>query len=108
MSESPFKELRRAYGFDDVAIVPGLVTINPEMTSTQMHLDNYSFDIPIIGAAVDAVVSPSFATTLHEQGGLGVLNLEGIYTRYEDPVSILDEIISAKQSEVTQLFQKIY
>jgi len=108
MSAHPIKELRRAYGFDEVAIVPGQVTINPDMASTQMSIGPHTFDIPIMASAMDAVVSPSFATLMHQMGGLGVLNLEGIYTRYADPFSVLEEIRSAAQSEVTALFQKVY
>ncbi|MBM3926230.1 MAG: GuaB3 family IMP dehydrogenase-related protein [SAR202 cluster bacterium] len=108
MSAPPIKELRRAYGFDEVAIVPGQVTINPDMAYTQMSIGPNTFDIPIIASAMDAVVSPSFAALMHQKGGLGVLNLEGIYTRYADPFSVLEEIRSAAQAEVTALFQKIY
>ena len=103
-----FKELHRVYGFDEVAIVPGQVTVNPDMTSTQMSIGDHQFDIPILASAMDAVVSPSFASLMHKKGGLGVLNLEGIYTRYQDPYTVLEEIASAPQSEVTDLLQKIY
>ena len=103
-----FKELRRAYGFDEVAIVPGQVTINPDMASTQLTIGNNAFDIPIMASAMDAVVSPSFAGLMHQNGGLGVLNLEGIYARYQDPYNVLEEIASAPQEEVTALLQKTY
>lgn len=103
-----FKEIRRAYGFDEVAIVPGLVTINPDMASTQMTIGDHAFDIPVLASAMDAVVSPSFASLIHKKGGLGVLNLEGIYARYQDPYTALEEIASAPQAEVTALLQKIY
>jgi IMP dehydrogenase len=103
-----FKELRRTYGFDEVAIVPGQVTVNPAMASTQMSIADHTLDIPIIASAMDAVVSPSFASLLDKKGGLGVLNLEGIYTRYSDPYSMLEEITSVPLSEVTAVFQKIY
>ena len=103
-----FKELRRAYGFDEVAIVPGQTTINPEMATTQMVIGDYSFDLPILAAAMDAVASPSFAVQMHQVGGLGVFNLEGIYTRYEDPYTILEEITSVPQSEATALLQRVY
>ena len=103
-----FKEIRRAYGFDEVAIVPGQVTINPDMASTQMTIGDHAFDIPVLASAMDAVVSPSFASLMHKKGGLGVLNLEGIYTRYQNPYTTLEEIASAPQAEVTALLQKIY
>ena len=103
-----FKELRRTYGFDEVAIVPGEVTINPSMAVTDFGLGDHVFNIPILASAMDAVVSPAFATTMHEAGGLGVLNLEGIYTRYPDPYSILEELTSAPQEEVTSMLQRVY
>ena len=105
---SLFKELQHAYGFDDVAIVPGEVTINPDMVTTEFNIGDYRFDTPVVASAMDAVVSPEFAVLMHELGGLGVLNLEGIYTRYEDPYSVLEEVISASQSESTSLLQKVY
>ncbi len=102
------KELERSYGFDEVAIVPGDVTINPEMTSTKMSIGQYSFDAPVMASAMDGSVSPRFATLMHEMGGLGVLNGEGLYTRYEDPYSVLEEIISMDQAEVTEYLQEVY
>ena len=108
MPKRLFKELERAYGFDDVAIVPGLVTINPDLTSTKLTIGDRHFDIPFLASAMDGAVSPHFATLMHQMGGLGVLNAEGLYTRYEDPHSILEEIISMPQSEVTEHLQQVY
>ena len=108
MGRCPFKELDRSYGFDEVAIVPGEVTINPEMTSTKMNLGKHSFDAPMMASAMDGAVSPRFAVLMHEMGGLGVLNAEGLYTRYEDPYSVLEEITSMPQAEVTQYLQRVY
>ena len=108
MPKRLFKELERAYGFDDVAIVPGQVTINPDLTSTKMTIGDRPFDIPFLASAMDGAVSPHFATLMHQMGGLGVLNAEGLYTRYEDPHSILEEIISMPQSEVTEHLQQVY
>lgn len=108
MARRLLKELERSYGFDEVAIVPGDVTINPEMASTQMSIGQYSFDSPVIASAMDGSVSPRFATLMHEMGGLGALNGEGLYTRYEDPYSVLEEIISMDQSEVTEYLQEVY
>ena len=102
------KELERSYGFDEVAIVPGDFTINPEMASTQMSIGPYSFDSPVIASAMDGSVSPRFAILMHEMGGLGALNGEGLYTRYDDPYSVLEEIISMDQSEVTEYLQEAY
>ena len=103
-----FKELQRAYGFDEVAIVPGDVTINPDMAATEFTIGDHLFNIPVLASAMDAVVSPNFARLVHQAGGLGVLNLEGIYTRYEDPYAVLEEIIAAPQQEATALLQQIY
>ena len=103
-----FKELRRAYGFDEVAIVPGQVTVNPDMTSTQLSIGHHVMDIPILASSMDAIVSPSFASLMGRKGGLGVLNLEGVYTRYPDPYVVLEEIASAPLREVTSLLQRVY
>ena len=108
MGRRLFKELDRSYGFDEVAIVPGEVTINPEMTSTKMNLGRHSFDAPVMASAMDGAVSPRFAVLMHEMGGLGVLNAEGLYTRYDDPYSVLEEITSMPQTEVTQYLQQAY
>ena len=108
MGRRLFKELERSYGFDEVAIVPGQVTINPELTSTKMTVRDLEFEIPIMASAMDGAVSPRFATQMHEMGGLGVMNAEGLYSRYEDPYSVLESIISTPQSEVTEFLQRVY
>ena len=108
MGRRLFKELQHSYGFDDVAIVPGEVTINPDMTSTKMTIGDQAFDTPVLASAMDGAVSPRFATLMHEMGGLGVLNAEGLYTRYDDPYSVLEEITSMPQSEVTRYLQQVY
>lgn len=108
MGTPRFKELRRAYGFDEVAIVPGEVTINPVMANSEFAVGDHSFDIPVMASAMDAVVSPHFATLMHQAGGLGVLNLEGLYTRYEDPFTILEEVTSVHQGEATATLQRVY
>ena len=102
------KELRRAYGFDEVAIVPGGVTVNPEMTDTTVSIDGVTLSIPVLAAAMDAVVSPGFAVQMHEMGGLGVMNLEGVQTRYDDPGEVLHQIANTPQEEVTSLLQRLY
>ena len=108
MGRRLFKELGRAYGFDEVAIVPGQVTINPDMTSTQMTIGDLAFEIPVLASAMDGAVSPRFATLMHQMGGLGVLNAEGLYTRYDDPYSVLEEILSTPQDDVTHYLQQVY
>src|SRR3989304_9327254 len=102
------KTMRRAYGFDEVAIVPGSVTVNPELTDVSFTIGNLQFPLPILAAAMDAVVDPNFAVDFHKMGGLAVLNLEGIQTRYDDPAAILEEIAAAPKSQVTALLQKTY
>lgn len=108
MARRLLKELPRAYGFDEVAIVPGAVTINPEMTSTRMSIGPHSFEAPVIASAMDGSMSPGFAGLMHEMGGLGALNGEGLYTRYDDPYAVLETIISMPQSEVTEYLQEAY
>ena len=108
MARRLLKELPRAYGFDEVAIVPGAVTINPEMTSTRMSIGPHSFEAPVIASAMDGSMSPRFAGLMHEMGGLGALNGEGLYTRYDDPYAVLETIISMPQSEVTEYLQEAY
>ena len=102
------KKLRRAYGFDEVAIVPGSVTVNPDQTNVSLQIDEFEFPIPFMASSLDAVVSPEFAISLGKMGGLAVLNLEGIYTRHEDAESVIREITQAPQEEATPLLQKIY
>ena len=108
MAVPQFKELRRTYGFDEVAIAPGHITVNPEMTSTEFSVDGITLDTPVLASAMDAVVSPSFSVEMHKKGGLGVMNLEGVQARYENPDEILEEVISTPQQEVTALLQKLY
>jgi IMP dehydrogenase len=102
------KVMRRAYGFDEVAIIPGAVTVNPELTDISFALGELHFPLPILAAAMDGVVSPHFAVDFYKMGGLAVLNLEGIQTRYDDPAAILEEIAAAPKSQVTALLQKTY
>jgi len=103
-----FKELRPAYGFDDVAIVPGEVTVNPELSDVSLALDRFRFAMPVLAADLDAVVDPRFAVTYHQMGGLAVLNLEGLQTRYSDPDVALAEILSASDEDATAVIQKVY
>ncbi len=105
---SKFKQLRRSYGFDEVAIVPGDVTINPDQTDIDFKIGNFTFKIPIVTSAMDAVVDVDFAIMMARLGGLAVLNLDGIQARYENPTEILAKIAKAPNDEVTALMQKIY
>ncbi len=103
-----YKKLGVGYGFDDVAIVPGDVTLNPELTDVSFDIEDFKFPIPILASAMDAVVDVSFAIALGKLGGLPVLNLEGIHVRYENPEEILEKLISVPDEEFTPLLQKIY
>jgi len=102
------KQLRRAYGFDEVAIVPGDVTINPDQTSTNFQIGDFTFSIPFITSAMDSVVDVNLAILIDKLGGLGVLNLDGIQARYDNPDEVLDKIAKATDAEVTALLQKVY
>lgn len=102
------KLVRRAYGFDEVAIVPGDVTLNPDLTDVSFYLGHLKFPLPFLAAAMDAVVDPGFAALFSRMGGLAVLNLEGVQTRYDHPDSILEEIAAAPKRGVSGLLQKVY
>ena len=108
MAVPQFKEIRRAYGFEEVAIVPGDVTINPDQTVTDLELGPVRLSIPILASAMDAVVSPGFAIQIGKAGGLGVMNLEGLQTRYDNPQESLDLIADAPKEQATELLQKLY
>ena len=102
------KSGRRAYGFDDIAIVPSRRTRDPEDIDISWELDAYRFELPLMAAAMDGVVSPATAIAIGRLGGVGVLNLEGIWTRYDDPDSILEEIASLEPDKATARMQQIY
>src|SRR5919112_1928504 len=93
------KRGRRAWSFDDIAIVPSRRTRDPEEVSTAWQIDAYRFEIPVLAAPMDSVVSPATAVEIGRLGGLGVLNLEGLWTRYDDPTEIFAEI--AELDDVT-------
>src|SRR4030042_89113 len=108
MAIPKFKEMERAYGFEEVAIVPGDMTVNPDQTNTDFKIGDFTFSIPVLAAAMDAVVDTNLAILLHKLGGLAVLNLDGIQARYKKPEEILAQIVQAPDTEVTSLLQKIY
>lgn len=103
-----FKELRRAIGFDEIAITPGEITINPDQTTTEFSIAGITMSIPILASAMDAIVSPSFAIEMSNLGGLAVMNLEGVQSRYDNPEEKLSLIAEAPQKEATELLQHIY
>ena len=102
------KSVRRAYGIDEIALVPGGRTVDPEVTDTSWTLGGVTREIPIIASAMDGVVDVDMAARLSDLGALGVLNLEGVQTRYEDPNAVLDRIAAVGKDEFVPLMQEIY
>ena len=102
------KSGRRAYGFDDIAIVPSRRTRDPDDVDISWDLDAYHFELPLLASAMDGVVSPRIAAELGRLGGLAVLNLEGLWTRYDDPDPVYAEIASLPDAEATKRMQEIY
>jgi IMP dehydrogenase len=102
------RKARRAYGFDEIALVPGAVTIDPDDVDISWKLGELSFPVPILASAMDGVVDVKFAVAMGKLGGLAVLNLEGIQARYENPDEVLDRISKAPPDTATGLVQDIY
>jgi len=102
------KSGRRAYGLDDIAIVPTRRTRDPEDVDISWQIDAFTFELPVLAAAMDGVVSPQTAILLGKLGGAGVLNLEGLWTRYEDPGPVLDEIAALPADAATRRMQQLY
>jgi IMP dehydrogenase len=102
------KRARPAYALDDIAVVPSRRTRDPEAVSVAWTIDAYRFEIPVIAAPMDSVVSPATAIEVGRLGGLGVLDLDGLWTRYDDPQPLLDEIASLTAECVTPRLQEIY
>ena len=102
------REARRAYGFDEIALVPGDVTVNPEEVETSLTIGKIKLDIPFLASAMDGVVDVPFAIAMGKFGGLGVLNLDGINTRYAKPREVVAQIAGAGPEEATKLVQELY
>ena len=107
------RKARVTYGFDEIALVPGRVTINPNEVDIAWRLprrdaEPLDFKIPIMASAMDGVVDVRFAIEMSKLGGLAVLNLEGVQTRYKNPQEVLHKIVEADKAEITHLLQKIY
>lgn len=102
------KTARRAYGFDEIALVPGQRTLDPALADTRWTIGGIEREIPIIASAMDGVVDVTMAVKLSQLGALGVLNLEGIQTRYDDPNPILDRIAAVGKDEFVPLMQELY
>jgi len=102
------KRARRVYAFDDIAIVPSRRTRDPRDVSVTWSIDAYEFQIPVLAAPMDSVVSPDTAIAMGRMGGLGVLDLEGVWTRYEDPARVLSEIRALPAPTATRRMQELY
>src|SRR6266852_679305 len=107
------RKARVTYGFDEIALVPGRVTINPNEVDIGFRLprkiaDPLELKIPILASAMDGVVDVRFAVAMSKLGGLAVLNLEGVQTRYKNPQEVLQKVVDTDKSEVTSLLQRIY
>jgi len=102
------KSVRRAYGIDEIALVPGSTTLDPSLADTHWQIGGIDREIPIIASAMDGVVDVTMAIRLSQLGALGVLNLEGIQTRYADPNPVLDQIAAVGKEDFVGLMQKLY
>ncbi len=102
------KSGRRAWGFDDIAIVPSRRTRDPDDVDISWEIDAYRFDLPLMAAAMDSAVSPATGIEVGRLGGLAVLNLEGLWTRYEDPTDVFEEIAALPPETATARMQEIY
>ena len=102
------KQARRAYGFDEVSIVPSRRTRDPDDVEISWTLDAWTFELPLMASAMDAVVSPQNAVEIGRLGGLAVLNLEGLWSRYEDPEPVYERIAEASPSDATKVIQDVY
>ena len=102
------KRGNRSWAFDDIAIVPSRRTRDPRDVSTKWSIDAYNFELPVLAAPMDSVVSPETAIAIGKLGGLGVLDLEGLWTRYEDPTAALDEIAKLPADQATVRMQQLY
>jgi len=102
------RKSRQTYGFDDVALVPGATTLDPEDVDLTCDLGSIRLDLPVLASAMDAVVDPRSASAMSQLGGLGVLHLQGLQCRYPDPAPVYDRIVSAKPGEAVAVIQEAY
>ncbi|HTL70475.1 MAG TPA: GuaB3 family IMP dehydrogenase-related protein [Candidatus Eisenbacteria bacterium] len=102
------RKARRSYGFDEIALVPGNVTINPNEVDTTWQVGKRKFRVPIIASAMDGVVDVNFAVKMSKMGGIAALNLEGVQTRYENPSEVLKKIAEATPEQSGVLIQQVY
>src|SRR5471032_3369442 len=99
------RKARVTYGFDDIALVPGDITINPNEVDTTVRLGTHDIRVPILASAMDGVVDVNFAIAMGKLGGVAVLNLEGVQTRYKNPAEVLEKIANTTKEEATHLLQ---
>jgi IMP dehydrogenase len=102
------RKARRSYGFDEIALVPGLVTIDPDDVDSSWQVGSQKYPVPILASAMDGVVNTRFAIEMGKMGGIAVLNLEGVQTRYENPDEAIEQIVKASGSNGTRLVQELY
>jgi IMP dehydrogenase len=102
------RKARVTYGFDEIALVPGTVTLNPNEVDTSFSIGKHKFNVPIMASAMDGVVDVDFAIAMGKLGGVAVLNLEGVQTRYEHPKEVLEKITQADKETATKILQSIY
>jgi IMP dehydrogenase len=102
------RRARRCYGFDEIALAPGRITLNPEEVDIFWNFGGKKFAVPIIAAAMDGVVDVKFAAEMSKLGGIAAINLDGVQTRYDNPEEVLEEIAKATPEKATNLIQKIY
>jgi IMP dehydrogenase len=102
------RRARRCYGFDEIALVPGNQTLNPNEVDTAFCIAGRTFQVPILAAAMDGVVDVKMARAMSEIGGIAVLNLDGVQTRYENPDEVLEQVAKATPQKATELIQSIY
>jgi IMP dehydrogenase len=102
------RRARRCYGFDEVALVPGMVTVNPNEVDISWSIGGKKHQVPILAAAMDGVVDVKFAVAMGKLGGIAVLNLDGVQTRYDNPEEVLEQIAKATPEKATELIQNLY
>jgi IMP dehydrogenase len=102
------RRARRCYGFDEVALVPGMVTVNPNEVDSSWSIGGKKYQVPILAAAMDGVVDVKFAVAMGKLGGIAVLNLDGVQTRYDNPSEVLEQIAKATPEKATELIQGLY
>jgi IMP dehydrogenase len=108
MSIGKGKATRRAYGFDEIALVPGSMTIDPEICDISFQLGSFNFQLPILASAMDSVIDVQMATEMSRLGGLGVLNLQGLQTRYEDTTKVYEQVTGCDNNSFIQVMQNLY